>query len=51
MILNDNVNTKSSVKNISKLPSVSFSYKSSGLYSPQNIELKQNEWFTTKKIT
>ncbi len=29
-------------KTINKLPSVSFCYKSSGLYSPQNIENSRN---------
>lgn len=32
-----------------KLPSISFSYKNYGLYSPQNIESKQSEWFVCKK--
>jgi hypothetical protein len=34
---------------MNKLPSVSFSYKSSGLYSPQNIDSHQSEWFSLKK--
>lgn len=33
---------KGSSKVMDKLPSISFSYKSSGLYSPQNIESKQS---------
>lgn len=42
-------NVRLSGKNLSKLPSVSFSYKSSGLFSPQNIDGRQNEWFRSKK--
>lgn len=37
-------------KTMNKFPSVSFSYKSAGLYSPQNIQSKQEGWFSGKKI-